>query len=62
MTSGIDDESYRIGFEDALELCISEKENSKDKEAAWTKIREYLDVIKENKIAHIKEMLLEARH
>lgn len=46
--------SYQNGFEDAVELCIAETEDSKTKKAAVEKMDEILTLIKENKLHQIK--------
>jgi len=48
---------YRDGFEDAIELCIAETEDSTDKEKALMKLTEMLALVKEDKFDKIKKML-----
>jgi predicted RNase H-like HicB family nuclease len=48
---------YRIGFQDALELCIAEIETAKTKEDVTKKLKEYLGLVLEDKIARLKQML-----
>lgn len=53
----MDNESYRRGWEDALELCLSEIQKIKTLNEARIKARELLGLIKEDKIERLKEML-----
>lgn len=46
--------SYQDGFEDAVELCIAEIEDSIDRQIALKKMDEILALIKENKLYKIK--------
>jgi hypothetical protein len=46
--------SYQNGFEDALELCIAETEDSSTRQEALEKMDEILTLIKENKFRQIK--------
>lgn len=50
-------ESYRRGWEDAIELCLYELERAKSLEEAGQKIKELLGLVKEDKIERLKEML-----
>lgn len=49
--------SYQAGFEDAIELCIAETEDSTDKGVALQKMEEILVLVKEDKFHNIKKML-----
>ncbi|MFZ7137844.1 MAG: hypothetical protein ACOWW1_05450 [archaeon] len=49
--------SYQNGFEDALELCIAETEDSKDKQKALMKMTDILALVKEDKFENIKKRL-----
>lgn len=49
--------SYRDGFEDAIELCIAESEDSNDKEKALEKMKDLLVLVKEDKFDRLKKML-----
>lgn len=49
--------TYRTGFEDALELCIAETEDSEDKQIALNKMNELLALVKEDKFETIKKTL-----
>ena len=51
-----EDRGYRTGFQDALELSISEI-SAQTKEAAQKKLEEYLGLVKEDKLARLKESL-----
>ena len=53
----MDDSSYRVGFEAALDLCIAEVRQSKSKEVALAKLFEFRDLVKDDKIERVKEML-----
>jgi hypothetical protein len=53
----MDDASYRIGFEAALDLCIAEVRQSESKEVALAKLFEFRDLVKDDKIERVKEML-----
>lgn len=48
---------YQNGFEDAVELCITEIEDSTNKRTALEKMNEILALIKENKFEQIKHKL-----
>jgi len=54
-------EDYRNGFEDALELCIAELNDAKDKDASVKKLMEYLGLVKEDKLERLKEMLFNVK-
>lgn len=49
---------YQNGFEDAIELCIAETEDSIDKESALKKMKEFLVSIKESKFDKLKKLLI----
>jgi hypothetical protein len=49
--------SYQEGFEDAIELCIAESEDSPSKEQALAKMHELLVLVKEDKFDRLKKML-----
>jgi hypothetical protein len=49
--------SYQEGFEDAIELCIAESEDSASKEKALAKLRDLLVLVKEDKFDRLKKML-----
>ena len=49
--------SYTEGFEDAIELCIAETEDSGDKGKALAKMKDLLVLIKEEKFDRLKKML-----
>lgn len=49
--------SYRDGFEDAVEFCIAETEDSNGKQQALEKMEEILLLVKEDKLDKIKKML-----
>jgi hypothetical protein len=53
----MDDASYRIGFEAALDLCIAEVRQSESREVALAKLFEFRDLVKDDKIERVKEML-----
>ena len=53
----VDKDSYRIGFEAAIELCINEIRQSETKEIALAKIYEFMSLVKDDKIERVKEML-----
>jgi hypothetical protein len=53
----MDDASYRVGFEAALDLCIAEVRQSESKEVALAKLFEFRDLVKDDKIERVKEML-----
>jgi hypothetical protein len=53
----MDNESYRHGFEAALELCITETTEAKTKEKALAKMAEFLGLVKEDKMERLREML-----
>ena len=57
----MDSESWRVGFESALELCISETRKSASKEVALAMMYGFLDDVKDDKIERVKEMLRNIR-
>lgn len=59
--AGLDSESYRVGFEAALELCIAELRRSASKEVALAKLFEFQCLVKDDKIERVKEMLWNIR-
>jgi hypothetical protein len=58
----LDNESYRIGFEAALELCIAETRGSESKEVALSKMFEFANLVKDDKIDRVKDMLWSIKH
>jgi hypothetical protein len=57
----MDDESYRHGFETALELCIAQINETETKEKALVKIMEYLGLVKADKLGRVEEDLLKVK-
>jgi ribosome assembly protein YihI (activator of Der GTPase) len=53
----MDNESYRVGFEAAIELCITETVEADSKEKALSKMYEFLGLVKDDKLERLKEML-----
>lgn len=53
----MDNESYRIGFEAAIELCMAETLQSESKKKALAKMAEFLGLVKDDKVERLKEML-----
>jgi hypothetical protein len=49
--------SYRVGFEAALELCITETAKAGSKEKALAKMTEFLGLVKDDKMERLREML-----
>ena len=49
--------SYQQGFEDAVELCIAETEDSSDKGKVLEKLKDLLVLVKEEKFDRLKKML-----
>jgi hypothetical protein len=49
--------SYRDGFEDAVELCINETAQAETKDKAISRMQEFIELVKHDKICRIKEML-----
>jgi len=49
--------SYQSGFEDAVELCLSEIIESKSKEEAAKKIKGLLGIMMSNKFERIRQKL-----
>jgi len=49
--------SYQEGFEDSLELCLSEVKRSNSKKDAVHRIKYLLGLVKEHKFDRIKEIL-----
>jgi hypothetical protein len=49
--------NYQEGFEDSLELCLSEVKESSNKEDAVQRIRYILGLVKEHKFDRIKQIL-----
>ena len=49
--------SYQEGFEDSLELCLSEVKTSTSKKDAVQKIRYLLGLVKEHKFDRIKQII-----
>jgi len=48
-------EGYLDGFEDALDLCLSEMQSRNPK--FQTTIQEYLEIVKRNKTEKLRDML-----
>jgi len=55
-------DSYRYGFETALELCITRLNKAGTKEKAMAKLMEYLGLVKEDKMVRVEEDLWNIRH
>jgi len=53
----VDRESYKRGFEDCVELCLSAISESGSLEEAKRRVEEILGLIKEDKIERLKRML-----
>ena len=53
----MDSEGYKRGFEDSVELCLSEVSKAKSLEEARKRLEEIWSLIKEDKIERIKRML-----
>ena len=53
----MDNESYRIGFEAAMELCLVETRKSDSREIALAKMQEFLNLVKDDKMDRLKEAL-----
>lgn len=49
--------SYQNGFEDAVELCLSEILESKSNEEAIKKIKHLLGIMKSNKFESIRQKI-----
>jgi hypothetical protein len=49
--------SYQEGFEDAAELCLDEVKKSNDKSEAADRIKELIELVKQNKFDRIRHML-----
>jgi hypothetical protein len=49
--------TYREGFEDSLELCLTEVKKSNSKKDAITRIRYLLGLVKEHKFDRLREMI-----
>jgi len=49
--------SYQEGFEDSLELCLTEVKRSNSKKDAVEKIKYLLGLVKEHKFDRIKQIL-----
>lgn len=49
--------SYQEGFEDSLELCLSEVKKSTSKKDAVHRIQYLLGLIKEHKLDRVKQMI-----
>jgi hypothetical protein len=49
--------SYQEGFEDALELCLSEVKKSNTKKDALSRLNYLLGLIKEHKLDRVKQMI-----
>jgi len=49
--------SYEEGFEDSLELCLSEVKDSNSKKDATQRIRYLLGLVKEHKFDRIKQII-----
>lgn len=49
--------SYREGFEDAVELCLNEATQSETKDVAISRMQEFLELVKTDKMHRLKEML-----
>jgi len=48
---------YAEGFEDAVELCIAETEDSIDRKKALVKMKDVLVLVKEQKFDRLRKML-----
>ena len=57
MVGELDRESYRRGFEDAAELCLSEINESKTLKEAKQRVETVLSLIKEDKLERLKQIL-----
>lgn len=53
----MDKESYKRGFEDCVELCLYEIQKAENLEEARKRIREFLGLVKEDKLERLKERL-----
>ena len=49
--------TYQEGFEDSLELCLTEVKNSNSKKDAIERIRYLLGLVKERKFDRLREMI-----
>ncbi|MFQ5758371.1 MAG: hypothetical protein ACE5IF_01690 [Candidatus Bathyarchaeia archaeon] len=49
--------TYQEGFEDSLELCLTEVKNSNSKKDAIARIRYLLGLVKEHKFDRLREMI-----
>jgi hypothetical protein len=49
--------SYQEGFEDAAELCLDELKKANDKVEAAERIKDLLELVKQNKFDRIRHML-----
>jgi hypothetical protein len=49
--------TYQEGFEDSLELCLTEVKNSNSKKDAIERIRYLLGLVKEHKFDRLREMI-----
>jgi len=49
--------SYQEGFEDSLELCLTEVKRSNSKKDAVERIKYLLGLVKEHKFDRIKQLL-----
>jgi len=52
---------YNRGFEDALELCLADLEETKTLEEAKAKVRSYLGLLKEHKLKRLRKMVWTAK-
>lgn len=55
--STLDNESWRVGFEAALDLCVSEVEKVRSLGEAAAAISEFRRDVKDDKVERLKEML-----
>ena len=58
----MDNESWRVGFEAALDLCIAETKKADNIENAIARMSEFLNDVKDDKIERLKEMLTNVHH
>ncbi len=49
--------TYQEGFEDSLELCLTEVKSSNSKKDAIARIRYLLGLVKEHKFDRLREMI-----
>ncbi len=53
----INDESYRRGVDDALELCLKKVSEARSKDSAITMIRELIEQVKKDKLGRLEGSL-----